>query len=81
MKWLSFLLSLVVLTGCAHMTRQEWHEVFLGPRVNPFDTSQVLDRSKQNLRRIDYDYFTLVPRDESADHQNIDAVRAARGKF
>jgi hypothetical protein len=33
MKRLSFLLSLVLLTGCAHMTRQEWHDVLLGPRA------------------------------------------------
>ena len=31
----SFLL-LLTLTGCAHLTRQEWHDVLLGPRAQSY---------------------------------------------
>ena len=33
-KQVSLFLLLLALTGCAHLTRQEWHDVVLGPCVH-----------------------------------------------
>ena len=36
MKPIILFLLLLALTGCAHLTRQEWHEVLLGPRAQSY---------------------------------------------